>query len=134
MKLRHVLGRRDGKRWGLGLADIVVDRQRLEGGERANQTKDIVALDELLRLGACGRGNAGSVGDNQFDLPARKLLLRSLRCITSARSLSIPPEASGPVFTVRSPTRTASPDSAAAISLARPVGAVTAAPASSRVW
>ena len=79
MTLGHVLGGRDGQRRGFGLADVVVDRQRLEGGERADQAMDIVALDQLLRLGARGRGNAGRVGDDQFDLAAGELVVALLQ-------------------------------------------------------
>jgi hypothetical protein len=70
MPLRHVLGRGDAERRHLLFRQIVGDRQRLEGGQRADQAMDVVLLDQLLSLGAGGRGNAGGVGNDQLDLAA----------------------------------------------------------------
>ena len=52
------------------VADVVGDGQKLEGGERAEDDVDFVALDQFLRLGlGAGRGAAG-VGGDEFDLAA----------------------------------------------------------------
>ena len=79
MTLGHVLSGCDGQRRRLGLPDIVVDCQRLEGGERADQTVDVVALDEFLRLRARGCRNAGRVGHDQFDFSTGKLVVPVLQ-------------------------------------------------------
>ena len=70
MPLRHVFGRGNAKRRHLLFGEIVGDRERLEGGERADDAMDVVLLDQFLRLGARGGGNAGGVGDDQLDLAA----------------------------------------------------------------
>src|SRR5262249_23975049 len=41
--------------------------QRLEGCERTDDTVNVVLLDQLLRLGTRGGGNACGVGYDQFD-------------------------------------------------------------------
>jgi len=74
--LRHVLSRGDANRGYLLFREIVGDRQRLEGGERANNAMDIIFLDSFLRLGACSRRSAGRVRNNQLDLAARKRCFR----------------------------------------------------------
>ena len=51
-------------------ADVVVHRQRLERGERADHRLHPVALDQLLHLGARLRRHAAAVGDGQLDLAA----------------------------------------------------------------
>jgi hypothetical protein len=40
---------------------------------------DVVLFDQFLRLGSRCRGNAGSVGDDQFDLAARKRIVAFLQ-------------------------------------------------------
>ncbi len=70
LALGHVLGARDGEDRRLGGADVVVDRQRLEGGERADQHIHVEALDQLLGLGARLRRVAAGVGGLQLDRTA----------------------------------------------------------------
>src|SRR5262245_14714467 len=53
---------------------------------------------------ACAGTPPESATSSSILRPAR-VLLRSFRYCTSARSMSMPPEASGPVFTVTRPTR-----------------------------
>src|ERR1700758_3929637 len=79
MTLRHVLSCSDGQCRSLGLADIIVDRQRLKGSERADEAMDIVALDKFLRLCARGRGNTCRVSDDQLDLAAGELIVTLLQ-------------------------------------------------------
>ena len=79
MALRHVLGGGDAQRRHFLLRQIVGDRQRLEGRERSNDAVDIVFFDQLLRLGSRGRGNAGGVGDDQFDLAAGERVVALLQ-------------------------------------------------------
>ena len=52
------------------LLDIVVDGVELERGEWAQDHVDIVAFDELLRLGLGASWTAACIGDDQFDLAA----------------------------------------------------------------
>ena len=59
-------------------ADVVVDGQRLEGGERADQHRHVQALDQFLRLGARLRRIAGGVGGVQLDRPAGELVVALL--------------------------------------------------------
>ena len=70
MTLRHVLGRSDTKRRNFLFGEVVGNRQRLKGRERTDDAMDVIFLDQLLRLGPCGRRNTGRVGDDEFDLSA----------------------------------------------------------------
>jgi hypothetical protein len=70
VSLRHVLRRRDAKGGDFLFGEVVGDRQRLESGERANDAMGVVLFDQFLRLGARSGGDAGRVGDDQFDLAA----------------------------------------------------------------
>ena len=71
LALREVFGRgRAGHDRRPGLADVVVDGDRLECGERPDDDVHLVALDQFLGLGACTRRVAAGVGDEQFDLAA----------------------------------------------------------------
>ena len=79
MPLRHVLGRGDAERRHFLFGEIVGDRERLEGGERADDAMDVVLFDQLLRLGARGGGNAGGVGDDQLDLAAGERVVALLQ-------------------------------------------------------
>jgi len=79
MTLRHVLGRSDAKRRNFLFGEVVSDRQRLEGSERTDDAMDVVFLDQLLRLGPCGRRNTGRVGDDQIDLAARQRIFPFLQ-------------------------------------------------------
>ena len=79
MPLRHVLGRRDAERRHLLFGQIVGDRERLEGGQRADHAMDVVLFDQFLRLGARGCGNAGGVGDDQLDLAAGERVVAFLQ-------------------------------------------------------
>ncbi len=79
MALRHVLGSGDAQRRHFLFRQIVGDRERLEGRERADNGVDIVFFDQLLRLGSRGRGNAGGVGHDQFDLAARQRVVAVLQ-------------------------------------------------------
>ncbi len=87
-------------------ADVVVDRERLDGGERADHDLDLVRLDQFLQSWCapaperrrCRRRTARPCG-------RRACCCAPSGTCTSARSMSMPPEASGPVLTVSSPTR-----------------------------
>ena len=57
------------ERRDLLVADVVVDRERLGGRERADQAGDVVALDQLLHLGARDRGRARRVAGEQLHRP-----------------------------------------------------------------
>ena len=72
--LRQVLlrgGSRRDKR-DLSLPDVVVDGERLEGRERADDDVHVVALDELLGPGFRLRRVAASVADEKLDLASRQ--------------------------------------------------------------
>ena len=72
LALREVLGRSRGRDDGhLGLANVVVNRQRLERGERADDDVYAVLLHQLLCLGLGDRRLAGRVSDDQLHLAAR---------------------------------------------------------------
>jgi hypothetical protein len=77
--LRHVLRRGNAQRRHLLLGQIIGNRQRLEGGERSDQAMDVVLFDQFLRLGARGGGNAGGIGDDQFDLAAGQRVVALLQ-------------------------------------------------------
>ena len=59
-------------------ADVVIDRQGFERGERADEDRDVEALDQFLRLGAGLRGIAGGVGGVKLDRPARERVVALL--------------------------------------------------------
>jgi hypothetical protein len=77
--LRHVLGGSDAQRRHFLFRQIIGDRERLEGRERTDDAVDVVFLDQFLRLGPRGGGNAGRVGNDQFDLAARKCIVAFLQ-------------------------------------------------------
>jgi hypothetical protein len=80
------------KRRDLRLLDVIVDRQRLEGGERSDEAIDIILLDELLRLGACCCRHTGCIGDDQINFaPAERAI--ALFEVHDERSLHV--EAAG---------------------------------------
>ena len=60
-------------------ADVVGDRQRLEGGERTDHALDVVLLHQFLRLGARGCRHAGRVGDDQLDLASGQRVVALLQ-------------------------------------------------------
>jgi hypothetical protein len=68
--LREVLlrgrGRRDERH--LGIADVVVDRERLEGRQRPDDHVHVVLLDELLRLRLRLRRRSRRVREEDLDL------------------------------------------------------------------
>ncbi len=70
LALGHILRAGDGEDRGAGGADIVVDGQGLEGGEGADQHRDIEPLDQFLRLSASLCWIAGGIGGVQFDWAA----------------------------------------------------------------
>src|SRR5499427_6545548 len=70
LALGHVFGRREAQDRHLRLGGVVADGQKLEGCQRPQDHVDVVALDELLRLGLGARGIASSVRHDQLDLPA----------------------------------------------------------------
>ena len=72
LALRQILGRRHRQRRHLRLADVVVDGVGLEGGERAEDGVDMVALDQLLRLGLGARGVAAGIAEKDLDLAPGK--------------------------------------------------------------
>src|SRR5499427_5036854 len=72
LALGHVFGRREAQDRHLRLGGVVADGQKLEGRQRPQDHVDVVALDQLLRLGLGARGIASSVGHDQLDLPARE--------------------------------------------------------------
>ena len=57
----------------LGLPDIVVDGERLESRQRADQHLRAVAFDQFLRLGLGHGGLAGRIGGDDLDLAAGHL-------------------------------------------------------------
>jgi hypothetical protein len=79
LALGHVLGGSEAQDRHLFAGDVAADREQLEGGERAEDQIDIVALDQLLRLGlGAGRVTAG-VADHQLDLAARHFVVSVLQ-------------------------------------------------------
>ena len=66
LALGHILGGSKAQDRALALSGIVADRQQFEGGERADDEIDLVALDQFLRL-CLGAGRvAAGVGNDQF--------------------------------------------------------------------
>ena len=58
------------------VAHIIGDGQELEGGERPEDDVDLVALDQLLRLGAGAGRIAAGVGRDELDLaPGERVAL-----------------------------------------------------------
>src|SRR5262249_44055244 len=105
LALGHIFGARDREDRRARGADVVVDRQGFERGERANEDRDVEALDQFLRLRAGLGGIAGSVGGMKLDRPARERIVAFLKKTVRPCSICSPPEASGPVLMVRNPTR-----------------------------
>ena len=71
LALREVLSRRRARHDRRARrADVVVDGERLERGERPDQHRHLQPLDQLLRLGARLGGIAAGVGDDELDLAA----------------------------------------------------------------
>ena len=70
LALRHVLGRGQADQRRRVVAHVVGDGEQLEGGERPEDDVDLVALDQLLRLGLGAGRVAAGVGDQQLDLAA----------------------------------------------------------------
>ena len=70
LALGHVLGGGEAQDRHLRLRGVVADGEQLEGGERTDDEVDVVALDQLLRLGLGARGIAARVGDHQLGLAA----------------------------------------------------------------
>ena len=70
LALGHVLGGGEADQRGRVVADVVGDRQQLERRERAEDHVDLVALDQLLRLGLGARRIAAGVGGDELDLAA----------------------------------------------------------------
>ena len=60
------------------LGDVVGDRQELEGGERADDEIDVVAFDQLLRLGLGAGRVAAGIADHQLGLAAGELVVAML--------------------------------------------------------
>src|SRR5262245_3524976 len=82
LALGDVLGRRQTDQWRLVVADVVRDGQQLEGGERPQDHVDLVALDQLLRLGLGARRIAAGVSRDELDPAPRQrvaLLLEQRR-------------------------------------------------------
>ncbi len=78
LALRHVLRARHGEDRRLGGPDVVVDRERLEGGERTDDAMHVETLDQFLRLGARLRGIACGVAGYEFDRAAGELVVALL--------------------------------------------------------
>ena len=70
LALRHVLGGGEADQRRGVVAHVVGDGEQLEGGERAEDDVDLVALDHLLRLGLGAGRVAAGVGDQQLHLAA----------------------------------------------------------------
>jgi hypothetical protein len=68
--LGDVLGSRQADQGGGIVAHIVEDREQLEGRQRPDDDVDLVALDQLLRLGLGARRVAAGVGNDEVDLAA----------------------------------------------------------------
>ena len=70
LPLREVVLRRRGRRdqRHFRLQHVIVDRERLEGGERPDDHVDLFALDELLGFRLCESGLPGRVGEDDVDL------------------------------------------------------------------
>ena len=70
--MRQIFGSRDRQCWQLLCADIIVCGQRFTRSERPDHGLDLVALDELLDLGARLRRNPGAIPDEKIDLAPRQ--------------------------------------------------------------
>jgi hypothetical protein len=68
--LCHVLRGGHAKGRHLLFVEVIGDRQRLEGGEWADDAMDVVLLDQFLRFAARGCRCAGRVGHDRLDLAA----------------------------------------------------------------
>jgi hypothetical protein len=68
MPLRQILGAAEAHGWHLMLAEIVLDRELFESGERSHDEIDFIALDQFdcFRFGGCR--HARGIGDEKFDL------------------------------------------------------------------
>jgi hypothetical protein len=77
--LRHVLGRGQAHQWGRVLAHVVGDGEQLEGGERPQDDVDLVALDQLLRLGPGAGWTAAGVGHKQLHAAPRQRVVLLLQ-------------------------------------------------------
>ena len=73
--LGEVVGAGEAERRRLVLADIVGDRQKLEGGERTEDDVDLIALDQFLRLGLGAGRLAAGIGGEELDLAAGHLVV-----------------------------------------------------------
>ena len=85
------------------VAHVVGDRQQLEGGERAQDDVDLVALDHLLRLGLGAGRVAAGVGDQQLDLAAGERVVLLLQERGDALLHLDAALVGGPVLTVKRP-------------------------------
>ncbi len=70
LALGHVLGGGDRERRDLLVADVVVDGERLGGRQRPDQTRDVLAFEEFLHLGARHGRRAGGIAGEQLHRPA----------------------------------------------------------------
>jgi hypothetical protein len=77
--LGHVLRGGNAECRNLLFGKIIGDRQRLERRERADYAMDVVLLDQLLRFGTGGCGNAGGIGHDQFHLAAGERIVAFLQ-------------------------------------------------------
>ena len=70
--LGHVFRRGEADQRCRVVAHIIGDGEELEGGERPEDDVDLVALDQLLRLGAGAGRIAAGVGRDEIDLAPRE--------------------------------------------------------------
>ena len=61
------------------LRDVVGDGEQFESGKRPDDSIDLVALDQLLRLGLGACRIAAGVGGNEFHLAPREGVILFLR-------------------------------------------------------
>ncbi len=73
--LRQIFGAGNGQRRRARRADVVVDRQSLESGERPEHARDVKALHQLLHLCAADGGVTGGVGGRELDRPVAEHVL-----------------------------------------------------------
>ena len=67
LALRYVLSAGEGQGRHLGLREIIEGGEQLERGERPQDDIDLLALDQLLRLGFSASGASAGVADQQLD-------------------------------------------------------------------
>src|SRR5437763_3379118 len=79
LALSEIVSRGETERRHLLLADIIVDGIELESGERAKDDVDLVALDELLRLGLGTRRIATGICGDEIDFTAADRVVRLLQ-------------------------------------------------------